>query len=123
LSANDFFSNAGGVPRPFENNNQWAANFGGSICRCVRRSSRWERALQYGQLALKRPNPGTKVHLLMADLYSNSGNAAKAVAELEAFEKLDPKSPYIVRVEQVLPQLRQRATQEAGAPTPNPSKP
>jgi acyl-coenzyme A thioesterase PaaI-like protein len=31
LSANDFFNNAGGVPRPFENNNAWAAAFGGPI--------------------------------------------------------------------------------------------
>jgi len=31
LSANDFFNNAGGVPRPFENNNSWAAAFGGPI--------------------------------------------------------------------------------------------
>jgi len=33
LSANDFFNNASGVPRPFENNNQWAAAFGGPIKR------------------------------------------------------------------------------------------
>ncbi len=31
LNANDFFLNAGGSPRPFENNNQWAASFGGPI--------------------------------------------------------------------------------------------
>ena len=31
LNANDFFLNAGGVPRPFENNNQWAASLGGPI--------------------------------------------------------------------------------------------
>ncbi len=33
LSANDFFNNAGGVPRPFENNNSWAASIGGPIKR------------------------------------------------------------------------------------------
>jgi hypothetical protein len=33
LSANDFFNNANGAPRPFENNNQWAAAFGGPIKR------------------------------------------------------------------------------------------
>ena len=33
LSANDFFNNAGGVPRPFENNNAWAASIGGPIKR------------------------------------------------------------------------------------------
>src|SRR5882672_8267422 len=31
LNANDFFLNAGGSPRPFENNNQWAAGLGGPI--------------------------------------------------------------------------------------------
>jgi hypothetical protein len=31
LNANDFFLNAGGQPRPFENNNQWAASLGGPI--------------------------------------------------------------------------------------------
>jgi len=33
LNANDFFLNAGGQPRPFENNNQWAASLGGPIKR------------------------------------------------------------------------------------------
>jgi hypothetical protein len=33
LSANDFFNNASLTPRPFENNNQWAAAFGGPIKR------------------------------------------------------------------------------------------
>jgi len=31
LSANDYFNNLFGNPRPFENNNQWAASFGGPI--------------------------------------------------------------------------------------------
>src|ERR1700735_394882 len=31
LNANDFFNKAAGNPRPFENNNQWAASFGGPI--------------------------------------------------------------------------------------------
>src|SRR6202050_1761137 len=31
LNANDFFLNAGGVPKPFENNNEWAASLGGPI--------------------------------------------------------------------------------------------
>ncbi len=33
LSANDFFNNAGGAPRPFENNNQWGAALGGPFKR------------------------------------------------------------------------------------------
>lgn len=31
LDANDFFLNQSGQPRPFQNNNNWAANFGGPI--------------------------------------------------------------------------------------------
>src|SRR5215469_5243436 len=33
LNANDWFSNSAGAPRPFANNNQWAASFGGPIKR------------------------------------------------------------------------------------------
>jgi len=33
LNANDFFLNASGQPKPFQNNNQWAADFGGPIKR------------------------------------------------------------------------------------------
>jgi Carboxypeptidase regulatory-like domain/TonB-dependent Receptor Plug Domain len=31
MNANDFFNNLGGAPRPFSNNNQWAASVGGPI--------------------------------------------------------------------------------------------
>jgi hypothetical protein len=31
LNANDFFNNLGGSPRPFSNNNQWAASLGGPV--------------------------------------------------------------------------------------------
>ncbi len=76
---------------------------------CYAKEGDWNKALNYGQMAKSRPNPPSKVHLLMADLYSNTGNPAGAVAELEEFEKLDPQSPYMARVREVLPQLRQRA--------------
>jgi hypothetical protein len=56
----------------------------------------------------------------MADLYSNSGDPAKAVAELEQFEKLDPKSPYVTRIEQVLPELRKQAAAAHPANSPQP---
>jgi len=68
----------------------------------------WEQALAYGQSALKMPNAPPKVHLLMADLYSNTGKPDKAIEELEEFEKLDPSSPYIPRVHQVIAELRKR---------------
>jgi len=77
---------------------------------CSARQGQWEEAVEYGQVALRRPNSATKVHLLLADVYSNSGKVAKAVEELEEFERLDPQSPYIGRVREVLPQLRLQAS-------------
>jgi hypothetical protein len=46
---------------------------------------------------------------LLADIYSNSNKPREAVAELELFAKLDPKSSYMGRVRRVLPVLRQRS--------------
>ena len=89
------------------------------LAMCYAKQGVWDKALSYGQTALTRPNPPSKVHLLMADIYSNSGDPAKAVAELEEFEKLDPKSPYVTRIEQVLPELRkQAAVRPANSPQP-----
>ncbi len=82
------------------------------LAMCSARQSQWDKAVNYGQVALKRPSPSAKVHLLMADIYSNWGKTAKAVEELEEFKRLDPQSPYIARVDQVLPQLRQRVINE-----------
>ena len=53
-------------------------------------------------------NAPPKVHLLMADLYSNTGKPDKAMEQSRNFEKLDPSSPYIPRVHQVLAELRKR---------------
>jgi tetratricopeptide (TPR) repeat protein len=68
----------------------------------------WDKAMEYGQMASAQPGAPSKVHLLMADLYSNTGNTSKAVAELEEFEKIDPHSSYIPRVQQVLSELRKQ---------------
>jgi tetratricopeptide (TPR) repeat protein len=68
----------------------------------------WDKAMEYGQMASAQPNAPSKVHLLMADLYSNTGNASKAIAELEEFEKIDPHSSHIPRVQQVLGELRKQ---------------
>jgi predicted Zn-dependent protease len=87
------------------------------LAMCSARQSQWDKAANYGQMALKRPSPATKVHLLMADVYSNWGKTAKAIEELEEFKRLDPQSPYIARVNQVLPQLRQRASSENKYPS------
>jgi len=66
----------------------------------------WDQALAYGETALTIVGAPPKVHLLMADLYQDTGNPAKAIAELEQFAKLDPNSPYLPRVRTVLAQLR-----------------
>jgi tetratricopeptide (TPR) repeat protein len=90
------------------------------LAMCYAKQGMWDKALNYGQTALARPDPPTKVHLLIADIYSNSGNPAKAVAELEEFEKLDPKSPYVARIDQVLPELRRQAAAARAANSPQP---
>jgi cytochrome c-type biogenesis protein CcmH/NrfG len=66
----------------------------------------WDQALANGEKALHAANPPAKVHLLMADLYEDTGSPTKAIDELEEFEKLEPASPYIPRVQSVLAQLQ-----------------
>jgi tetratricopeptide (TPR) repeat protein len=66
----------------------------------------WEKALHYGEMAHSRPNPATKVHLLMADLYSNTGQKDKAITELEKFIRLDPNSSFSPKAKAALEQLR-----------------
>jgi len=76
------------------------------LARCAAAQGQWEKALQYGGKAHEQPNAPTKVHLLMADLYNNTGNTKKQIEELEEFARLDPNSPFMPRVRQVLEQLR-----------------
>ena len=80
------------------------------LARCQAQQSHWDSALQYGLAAGRSANVPSKVHLLLADIYANSNMPSEAVAELELFSKLDPQSTYMVRVREVLPTLRQRAT-------------
>jgi Flp pilus assembly protein TadD len=83
------------------------------LARCLAQQSQWEDALQYGVMASGSANASPKVHLLLADIYANSGRPHEAVVELELFAKLDPKSSYIERVRDVLPVLRQRSAASA----------
>lgn len=76
------------------------------LARCYAKQGQWEKALEYGRMAHDRPNAPTKVHLLMADLYSNTHQPGKAVEELEKFQRLDPTSPFMPRVQQALAELR-----------------
>jgi tetratricopeptide (TPR) repeat protein len=84
--------------------NGWLWPF--ELARSKAYQKQWDQALAYGETALKIASAPPKVHLLMADLYENTGSPAKAIPELEQFEKLDPNSPYIPRVREVLAQLR-----------------
>jgi tetratricopeptide (TPR) repeat protein len=86
--------------------NDWRWPF--ELARSKAYQKQWDQALAYGQSALKMLNAPPKVHLLMADLYSNTGKPDKAIEELEEFEKLDPSSPYIPRVHRVIAELRKR---------------
>lgn len=77
------------------------------LARCHASRGQWDKALSYAEMAHAHPNPPSKVHILMADLYSGVGQTVKAVEELEKFIKLDPTSPYVPRVKAALKQLRQ----------------
>jgi len=83
--------------------------------RCEAQQGHWEPALKYGMEASRNDNAPPRVHLLLADILANSGKPREAVNELELFSKLDPQSPYMLRVKEVLPILRQRAA-ESPAP-------
>ncbi len=87
------------------------------LARCHAQQSQWDSALRYGLAASAGANVPSKVHLLLADIYANSNKPREAVAELELFAQLDPKSAHMDRVREVLPVLRQRAA------TPSQSEP
>ena len=83
------------------------------LARCLAQQSQWEGALRYGVTASGSANAPPKVHLLLADIYANSGRPREAIAELELFAKLDPESFYMKRVREVLNVLRQRSVASA----------
>jgi tetratricopeptide (TPR) repeat protein len=83
------------------------------LARCLAQQNQWEGALRYGVTASGSANAPPKVHLLLADIYANSGSPGDAIAELELFAKLDPESSYMKRVNEILPVLRQRSTASA----------
>ena len=83
------------------------------LARCHAQQGQWDIALGYGLTASESTNVPPKVHLLLADIYANSNKPHEAIAELERFGKLDPKSGYMDRVREVLPILRQRSATPA----------
>ena len=76
------------------------------LARCYAGQGAWAKALQFGKMAHELPNSPSKTHLLMADLYSSTGDTETAVRELEEFVRLDPQNPYIPRAQQALERLR-----------------
>lgn len=90
------------------------------LARCDAQQGQWESALRYGLAARGNVNAPPKVHLLLADIYANSNRPQEAVAELELFAQLDPKSSYMERVREVLPILRQRSDDSALPSSPEP---
>jgi len=95
--------NADGWQWPFE------------LARCTALRGQWAKALDYGHMASGKPNAPSKVHLLMGDLYSNSGHIPEAISEFEQFVKADPQSPYMPKVEKALTSLRAAARTPASA--------
>jgi tetratricopeptide (TPR) repeat protein len=79
------------------------------LAKCYAKRMDWDDALAQGLSAREKPNAPSHVLLLLADIYSNTGRAGEAVALLEEFEKRDPGSPFIGRVREVLPRLREQA--------------
>jgi tetratricopeptide (TPR) repeat protein len=88
------------------------------LARCHAQQGQWESAQRYSMVANERASAPAKVHLLLADIYANSDKPREAVAELELFAELDPKSSYMERVREVLPILRQRAAASASPSNP-----
>jgi tetratricopeptide (TPR) repeat protein len=86
------------------------------LARCAAQQGQWETALQHALEASKNASAPTRVHLMLADIYANSDRPRDAVAELELFAQLDPRSAYMERVHEVLPVLRQRAASSAPSP-------
>jgi hypothetical protein len=79
------------------------------LARSYAQQRQWDLAFYYGYMACHRPRAPAKVHLLMVDLYRNTGDDMDALDELEEFKKADPGSPLIPRVEQTILELRAHA--------------
>jgi TolA-binding protein len=63
-------------------------------------------ALPLAQEASSKKDVPARVHLLLADLYSNSRQPQKALEELQAFAKLEPASPLLPKVQTAIARLQ-----------------
>ena len=66
----------------------------------------WDQAMALAKEAAAKPGVPPKIHVLLADIYSNTGQAQKALQELELFAKLDPSSPLMPRVNAAIEKLK-----------------
>ena len=82
--------------------------WGFELARSNAQQGNWGKALEAALEVRKMPNAPTKIHLLLGDIYSNSGHVKEAIDELELFVHLDPESPFVSRVKQVLPELKKQ---------------
>lgn len=94
-------------------NTDWRWPF--ELARCEAQENHWEPAVRHALESSKLPNAATKVHLLLGDIYSNTGRTRDAIEELELFVKLDPESPYVTRIKKVLPELRAQLASDTSA--------
>ncbi|MBI3661985.1 MAG: tetratricopeptide repeat protein [Acidobacteria bacterium] len=76
------------------------------LARSQATQQKWEKALEYSKQAHAAAGVPTRIHLLMADIYSGAGQVDLAAAELDEFERLDPRSPYMPKVRQARTRLR-----------------
>ncbi len=76
------------------------------LAMCYNKLGQLGKGIAMGRAALERKDAPSKVRLLLANLYENNGEPAKAIAELEEFKKQDPENPMTPKVDLVLEQLR-----------------
>lgn len=76
------------------------------LARALGNQGKWDEAIKLAELSGSKPNAASRVHLLLADLYSGRGNTVRAIQELETFLKLDPQSPYVTVVKKSLEKLK-----------------
>ena len=78
------------------------------MARCMAKLGAWDKAVEYGKTASQKPNVPSKIHILMGDLYSNSGASDKALAEFEEFARIDPNSPLMPKVREAIAMLQRQ---------------
>lgn len=66
----------------------------------------FDKAMPLAQEAATKKGVPAKVHLLLADIYSNTQQPQKALEEMETFAKLEPTSPLMPKVQAAMEKLR-----------------